>query len=134
MRTAISLCAVLLFGCVAKGDSQDFHIPVLIKDDVQSEAFIVEYQNAGKRTVCITPDQWPNSAGKINQASSIVWGYVENTQFNIRKFNTGYCPGCAVKVRAGEVLVGRIPFAEFEMPRRLYGKEKYLHFRPLGYF
>jgi len=134
MRIVIVLCAALLSSCAAKSESRVFGIPTVTKDNLQSEAFIVEYKNTGRKTVCLTPDNWPNSAGKIDQASSRVWVDAGGARYNLQEFNTGYCPQCATKVRVGETVTSKIPYLEFGIPPHLYGGKKALHFEPTGFF
>lgn len=134
MRTIIVLCTALLFGCAAKSDTRTFDIAPSITDDWQLEAFMVSYRNTGKKTVCLAPDNWPNSSGKMEQASSRVWFDIGGSRYTIEDFNTGFCPQCAVKVRVGEIVKSKIPYTEFYIPSSLYSSQKSLHFRPTGFF
>ncbi len=134
MRTIIPLCIVLLFGCAAGPTSRVFDVAPTVTDEVSLHQFSVTYRNNNNKKVCLTPDNWPNSVGKVDQASSRVWATIEGRQYKIADFNTGYCPQCATKVQPGRTVEAKIPYSEFEIPEQLYQSEKSLHFQATAFF
>ena len=124
--------AVLATGCASQ--------PTLVRVDFEmrdkpaDRQIEVVYQNAQKNPMCLLPEHWPNVAGKINQASDLVFLVVEGRRFPIENFNTGYCPkGCSTRVKPGEQQSARIAYADFGLPQELYGAPKRLEFAPMAY-
>lgn len=103
--------------------------------DVPAERRIeVSYRNLSRTQICLLPEQWPNQAGKINQASDIVVLVVGSERFPIADFDSGYCPqGCATRVAPGQTVTGSIPYAEFGIPERLRDAPKELEFSPRAF-
>ncbi len=103
--------------------------------DVPAERRIeVTYRNFTGVAMCLLPEHWPNQAGKINQASDIVFLVVGQERFPIENFNTGYCPqGCATRVAPGEKISSSIPYADFSLPERLMDAPKALEFSPKAF-
>lgn len=103
--------------------------------DVPAERRIeVTYRNLTGVAMCLLPEHWPNQAGKINQASDIVFLVVGRERFPIDDFNTGYCPqGCATRVAPGEKISSSIHYADFGLPERLKDAPKALEFSPKAF-
>jgi len=103
--------------------------------DVPAERRIeVTYRNLTGAAMCLLPEHWPNQAGKINQASDIVFLVVGQERFPIENFDTGYCPqGCATRVAPGEKISRSIPYADFSLPERLKDAPKTLEFSPKAF-
>jgi hypothetical protein len=94
----------------------------------------VRYRNSTRAVMCLSPDQWPNQAGKLNQVSDRVVLIVDGKSFPLEDFNTGYCVGgCPTYVDPGEEIRGFIPYNHFALPPEMVGKPKQLLFTPLGY-
>jgi hypothetical protein len=125
------LTAALLVGCATVAAS----IPIqYIYSDAPSRAGIeLSYVNRTNRTVCLSPSQWPNSAGKINQANRVSL-IVDGQRYPIEVFNTGYCfGGCPTYVEPGQRVRAFVPYRDFKLPPALASKSKQLEFSPSGY-
>jgi dienelactone hydrolase len=85
--------------------------------------------------MCLGPEHWPNRAGKLNQASDVVFLAVGDQKFPIQEVNTGYCWGdeCALRVAPGEDVAAFISYADFNLPERLWREPKTLEFRPQAF-
>lgn len=135
MRRSLIFGTVLIAGCATTGVGQSIAIPYLYEDAVQMKAFRLTYKNETNKKMCLTPDNWPNAAGKLDQASSRAWIEIEGSpeRFAVKDFNTGYCPGCAQKVGSGETLTAIIPYSEFSIPEEHHAAKKTLHFQPQAF-
>jgi hypothetical protein len=128
----IGIC-VLAVACVTQDTTSSFDIPYFYEDLPQSQSLVLQYINKYQKAVCLTPSDWPNSAGRLDQDPSNVWIEIEGKRFGIRPFNTGYCPKCARKVKPGDHITGKISYNDFDVPTHLYGAKKSLHFQPKGF-
>lgn len=105
-----------------------------VVDDPAQRAFRVSFRNSTDSELCLNPEDWPNAAGKINQASDTVAVVVGDQRFRMLDFNTGYCVGgCPFRVRPGEELAASIPYSEFDLPASLDGNNKRLEFKPQAF-
>jgi hypothetical protein len=125
--------ALLLMACT----STTGVIPVEYQfTDLPDEGRIsLRFKNELEYPLCLQPESWPNSAGKINQASSYVFLIVDGERFPIDDFNTGYCPeprDCATRVAPGEEISASISYSDFNIPTRLRAKSKTLEFSPIA--
>jgi hypothetical protein len=50
----------------------------------------------------------------------------------MKDFNTGYCPGCSIKVKPDEEIKGFFNYVDFEVPITEYGNKKMLIFSPMS--
>lgn len=132
MKHVLALLAALLtIGCATSG--RLFPIEYEYSDDPSQERIEVRYKNDLHRTVCLLPEFWPNSAGKIDAAPGSCVLIVGQERFPIERFNTVYCPGCATPVAPGETLTATIPHAAFNLPASLIQETKRLEFIPKGF-
>jgi hypothetical protein len=122
----------LIAGCAASGLSSPIAIRYSYEDSIPLKAFRLSYRNETSRPVCLTPDNWPNGAGKLDQALSRASVEIEGQQarYVVKDFNTGYCPECAVRLAPGESITGVIPYGEFSIPEEFHTNKKILHFQP----
>lgn len=105
-----------------------------VVDDPTHREFRVSFRNATDSQLCLNPEDWPNAAGKIDQASDRVAVVIGDQRFPMLDFNTGYCVGgCPFRVRPGEELAASIPYSEFEIPASLEGSDKRLEFAPQAF-
>lgn len=125
LRLALVLC---LSSCA----SVDIYESVFTSADNPERGGIeLEYRNSSDLRLCLTADYWPNSAGKINMGSDVMFLVVGAERYPVKDFNTGYCPeSCATKVDPGETLKAFIRYEEFGLPIDLQGREKKLEFVP----
>lgn len=135
MRWSAVIGIALIAACSTIDMEQSVAISYLYEDVPMFKELRISYTNRTNKTMCLTPDNWPNAAGKLDQASSRVSVEVEGTvhQYRIRDFNTGYCPKCAEKVQPGDTLIGAIPYSEFSIPKSEYSAKKFLHFQPYAF-
>lgn len=125
----------LAAACATVTTDTVFAIDVDSDDDPSSESIRLSYENKTARTICLTPANWPNKAGKINQASDRVWLTVSGERFEINDFNTGYCVGgCATSVGPNERISASVPYSEFDLPANLTKDSKVLHFQPTAFY
>lgn len=134
MRTwAVVISVSLFIGCATKIAS----VPISFQFVDHPDEGRVEllYRNESKRTVCISANNWPNLAGKVNQMGDRVFLIAAGQRFPIEDFDTGYCIGekCAQRVRPGEQISASIPYTEFGLPESLTKEPKTLEFSPTGY-
>lgn len=135
MRRPMIFGVALIAGCATTELGQSADIPYLYEDLIPMKAFGLTYKNETSKPMCLTPDNWPNDAGKLDQASSRAWVEIKGTQsrYAIKDFNTGYCPQCAQRVRPGETVTGIIPYEEFLIPEKYQSAKKTLHFHAQGF-
>lgn len=133
MRKAGAFFALLFaFGCAAA--SEAVYLPYLMSDRPDLRRIELRYRNNTKSAVCVSPDFWPNQAGKIHEATDILVLVVGNERFPVVDFNTGYCPqGCYERVAPGQEIFGFISYDDFQLPERLWTATKRLEFRPQGF-
>jgi hypothetical protein len=125
------LAPFLLLGCAIGGAS--LAIPYGFSDVPARGGIQLTYRNATRRTVCLPPDQWPNSAGKINQTRTVHL-FIDGRRYPVAFFNTGYClGGCPTYVKPGQTVTAFIPYRDFNLPSDLAAKAKRLEFSPVGY-
>lgn len=120
-----------LVGC-ATPSSKGLVIDVTLNDDIENHKFIVSFTNEFSYQLCLSPGMWPNNAGKLDFAKDRVYVNVKGEVFPVKDFNTGYCPGCTLRVQPGESIEGFISYSDFGMPKNLYESEKQLHFAPVA--
>jgi hypothetical protein len=131
-RIYLGLFLLLIVGCA----SNTALVPIQFRylDHPGERRVELTYSNSSRNTMCLLPENWPNSAGKIDQASDRVFLVVGQERFPIRDFNTGYCPkGCATRVAPGGQLSASIAYADFGLPDRLITSRKTLEFSPVAF-
>jgi hypothetical protein len=128
------LALFLVAACATAAKDTVFAIVVSSEDDSSSESIRVSYSNTNAKMVCLTPENWPNSAGKINQASDIVWLEIGKERYPLKNFNTGSCSNCVVRVIPGQIISASIPYSEFDLPASLTKASKVLHFQPTAFY
>jgi hypothetical protein len=104
-----------------------------MRDDPAGQRIVLFNRNPTEWKMCLSPDNWPNAAGVLDQASDRVFLRAGGERFPIRDFNTGYCPRCALVVKPHQQVSTAIPYSEFNLPARLYGAPKTLDFHPAAY-
>jgi hypothetical protein len=134
MNKLFILMSLSLVGCATLSSDTTFDIAYHLYDQPANKSIRLEYTNEAHKPICLTPENWPNSGGKINQASDRVWLEVEGSKYPIADFNTGYCIACATKIKPGDKIVGIMPYSEFSLPPNKYEAAKSLIFKPRGFF
>lgn len=130
-RALVFLATLLTIGCATSGKL--FLIEYEFSDKPTQERIELRYTNGLRRTVCLVPEYWPNSAGKIDATPGTFVLVVGQERFPIERFNTGYCPRCATPVAPGETIIATIPYADFHLPPSLVKEAKSLEFVPKGF-
>lgn len=102
-------------------------------DNIGKQQIELTYHNESKKTRCLSPSQWPNSSGKIDQGGDYVFLIVEGKRFAIENFNTGYCPKCSIAVAPNKQITTFISYHDFDLPDDLIKKTKQLEFHPKAY-
>jgi len=133
MKAAIlALLAAVSVGC--HSTARPFEIHYTFTDHPNEHRIGVKFVNDRPYDVCLSPEFWPNRAGKIDQASDEVYLIIEGRRFPIVEFNTGYCPStCDTRVAPGEEVQSYIPYRDFGVPENLSASSKELEFSPLAY-
>lgn len=105
---------------------------IRVTDNPNAQRFELEFVSKANRAICLTPDHWPNSAGRIDsdEGTTVVVG---GQRFPLTDFGTGYCPGCVeARVRSRGTVRASLPYGGFgDLPPDLYGSEKSLEFSPV---
>lgn len=131
MRVAAGFC-LLLAGCAPT--AQLMSVTYQFEDDPVREEVRLLFQNATGRRVCLTPENWPNAGGWLNQSADRIAIITDGRRFPIRDWNTGYCAsGCALAVRPDEQVSASIPYSHFELPEDHKRSEKTLEFAPVAF-
>jgi len=135
MRFFTLIILLLLTNC-ATNTIEDTSISYQFLDSPKKNKIELSYQNETGRTICLASEDWPNLAGKINQASDVIFLIVDDKSFPIVEFNTGYCQGdpCVIKVKANEIITGSISYEDFNLPSNARSADKKLVYSPPAYF
>ena len=128
---ALSALAAFFLGC--SSTSRIIEVEYGFIDNVAERRVELTFRNSFDHTVCLLPESWPNSAGKINQASEYVFLVINEQRYPIVDFNTGYCPGdCATRVASGGKVLAFIPYSDFDIPLSMIEMPKTLEFSPIA--
>ena len=122
---SLSLVIMLALGACAYVDER---IPISyeVTDDADNEMIVLRYTNDFDHALCLSTDQWPNSKGVVDRSPDSVLLHVGGQVFRMDYAETGYCPGCAVEARPEQTIVGRLPYARFQLPAEFYSAPKQL--------
>jgi hypothetical protein len=126
----ILFLAAFMFGCA--------HTPTIVSveyefsDNINEKNIEIVFHNTYPHPVCLTPEMWPNASGRIDAAGDFVYLTIDGVRYPMKNFNTGYCPGCSTRVSVGETIRGVIPYKHFELPEKLHGDKKDIHFSPVA--
>lgn len=131
--TKIAAFSITILICGCTSSPHLFQVHYDFSDLVDQRKIEVSYTNNLRRTVCLLPEDWPNQAGKINQASQDVFLVVDDQRLPLKDFNTGYCPDCPIRVAPGETTRAFIGYTDFAVPEALVDQKKELIFHPKGY-
>jgi hypothetical protein len=131
VRAAAFLFCLFVAGCASRAES--IYINYRMVDDPGNNRIEFHYKNETRTSICLTPDQWPNSAGKINYGSDFLVLIVRNERFPVVDFNTGVCSGrCGERVSPGREIISYVSYADFRLPERFWHEPKTVEFRPQG--
>ena len=128
----LALLVVLLVTACATTLAQPWRIAYSYEDDPSNQRLVLKYENRTSRDVCLTPENWPNQAGMLNQAGDTAYIAIDGARFAISDVNTGYCPGCHFRVRKGKSVIATMPYSHFGIPNRLARRPKTFHFEAFG--
>lgn len=131
MRSFLIAAFLLITGCATKSTLAPINYRFV--DNVEKQQIELTYRNESKRTLCLSPEQWPNSAGKIDQGSDYVFLLVGDRRFPVEDFNTGYCPKCSTAVAPNQEITSFISYKDFNLPSDLANKPKQLEFHPKAF-
>ena len=87
-------------------------------DIPEKKQFELVLRSNDSRRICLSVDQWPNSAGKVNFGSDIAKLQFSSGSINMRDSNFGYCPGgCGlISIEPASEIRATIPYSEFGDP------------------
>jgi hypothetical protein len=119
------MLAVLVAAALANGAPS----ASVIGDDIANRRFVLDFQNLGRRTLCLSPALWPNEHGFISLTSAKIWVSIGSQDFRLHTFIED-CPTCTVKVKPRTNVVAYLSYAAFKIPDALATKSKILHLRP----
>jgi hypothetical protein len=128
-----ALSAILLTGCATTASSIPIHYQFTDKPTLRR--IELSYRNASGQTLCLSPSEWPNVAGKLNNwAPSNIALRVASARFPLKNFNTGYCVGgCPIYLAPGKRITGFIAYADFDLPADFIWQPKVLEFSSTAY-
>ena len=132
MRISILVLTLLLIVSCAS-TTQLITIEYNFLDNIRERRIDLSYKNGTSHRLCLSPEDWPNSGHKLNQAGNEVFLVIGDKRFPIENFNTGYCPHCVIRVNPGQQINASIPYGDFSLPESLYHEVKQLEFRPAAY-
>lgn len=130
-RSLILAMTAALAGCASIPGTVPMALQV--RDEPAARRIVLVYRNPTEWKMCLTPDNWPNAAGVLDQASNRAVLVAGGERFPIRDANTGYCPRCSLAVKPHEEVAAAIPYSEFALPERLYAAPKSFDFHPQAY-
>ena len=87
--------------------------PLALTVEPVGSAFRISLSNPSSYDRCILSDLWPTRAGQLHFASERVYVEDDGRRFPVRDENTGYCPGCQVRIQAKSAVTATLPYAEF---------------------
>lgn len=111
--------------CGCASQSQTVPAVYVFEDQPDQDRIKVSFINDTNRRVCLTPEHWPNQAGKIHQAESVAL-VVDGTEYLVEYFNVGFCVDCALAVKPGETVSAFISYDDFSLPEELRNASKEL--------
>lgn len=131
MLIAAALCS--LAACATRAVTVPVHYRLVDHPDERRIELL--YRNESRKTVCLSAEQWPNKAGKLDQVGDRAILVVAGERFPVESFNAGYCFGdqCARRVAPGEQITGSISYTDFALPERLKSEPKVFEFFPTAY-
>lgn len=103
---------LVLSACAALPDNSDQR-PLELSVEPSESAFHLSLTNPSNHARCITSQSWPTRIGQMDFASERVYVEDDGRRFPIRDENTGYCPGCAVRIAARSSITASLPYSEF---------------------
>ncbi len=129
------LLAFISLGCARIKTTETFPIKYQFTDFPQERKIKLEFFNNYAKTVCLLPEMWPDSKGKIDGAGDRMFLIVRENRYPVASFNTGYCLGnCYLRVSPGEKITTFIPYDYFNIPEDLVFEKKRLEFIPYASF
>ncbi len=132
MKSVIAIASVILAACATRAVLTP--IDYQFVDNPVNKRIELIFANESKHMMCLSPSNWPNAAGKIDQASDIMFLVVGDKKLPVSDFNTGYCPGgCFFRVAPGKTLKGTISYEDFRLPADLVNEPKRLEFSPQAF-
>lgn len=103
---------LVVSACVARPGLPD-RSPLQLSVEPAGSAFRLSLANPSNHDRCILSDTWPTRGGQLHFASERVYVDDDDRRFPIRDENTGYCPGCQIRVPAASSITAALPYAEF---------------------
>ncbi len=107
-----ALALVVLPACASRPDLED-RPPFEMGVEPTRSAFLVSLTNPSTYPRCITSESWPTRDGQMHFASERVFVEDDGSHFAIRDENTGYCPGCQIRIAAKSSITASLPYSEF---------------------
>ena len=132
MRLVVSFFLLLLVSCSAS-QYRRVEVRPYVLDDKSIGQFVLVYTNRNDFQICLSPGMWPNKSGRLDFAGERVEVVVGEERFQIKDFNTGYCPNCAIEVLPGETIRAFIKYEDFSLPKQYYLENKQLKFYSIAY-
>lgn len=114
---------------------QYLKIEYVVVDRPDLERLEQRYRNRTSHDVCISQDQWPNAAGKLNLMGDRVFLEIDGQRYFVEKFNTGsgFGDDGALHVKPGAEITGRLDYASFGVPASFRNTPKTLKLDPSAY-
>lgn len=127
------LQVLLLFVCLTPLEYVELNW--FYSDHPDEEQIEIGYKNDTSRSICLSPTDWPNEAGKVNEPQGAIAVSVDGKRFPMTDFNSGYCFGndCTRRVSPGETILARMWYRDFNLPKIYWTHKKVLEFRAVGW-
>lgn len=131
MRYIVSV-ALMVTGCVSATLPSPFSISYVAEDSPENAKIYVKYTNDSRNNLCIYPTNWPGSDGRIENGKGRVFIEVDGKSYSTEEFDSGYCPGCVLRIEPGQEIIGFFNYEDFGLPQAAYMKDKSLKFSPIA--
>ena len=132
-------CIVALAACACGCATSSDLIPIDYQflDHPEESRIELVYRNDTDYGVCLLPEAWPDSRGRIAGASQILVLVIGNKGFPVTAEGGfwGHCDpvaACLIHVGPGESISVSIPYSSFTIPEDLLGMPKELDLRVFG--
>jgi hypothetical protein len=134
-----SLCLVFLAASTAGCATSSDLIPIDYQflDYPEESRIELVYHNDTDESVCLEPEAWPDSEGRIAGAPQIIVLVIGKRGFpgTVEPGFWGHCDpvdACLIHVPPGEALSVSIPYSSFTIPAELHDMPKELDFATVG--
>lgn len=131
-KTSFFIALLCLSACASDPILEAFPITYAVEDAPDQARIYLRYKNETQSPVCLYPTSWPDAHGRIDSAKGRAFVNVSGRKYTSVDFDTGYCPGCALRVQPGAEVVGFLNYSDFSLPHSDYHEKKSVSFAASG--